>query len=115
MQGDTAQGRRFPSQMAEPGDELLDRRAGLGWSGPENGHGARCRPPVGDRVDGIRERISIAEPADEVDRAGITAFRETTSLEPARQLIFVVRPNSAKEGAGTWPAPVGPERWSVGR
>ena len=33
-----------------------------------------------------------AEPADEVDRAGITVFRDTTSLQPARQLIFVVRP-----------------------
>src|SRR5687767_16007910 len=27
----------------------------------------------------------------EVDRAGITAFRDTMSLQPARQLIFTVR------------------------
>src|SRR5436309_2415693 len=32
-----------------------------------------------------------AEPADEVDRASITAFRDTTFLQPDRQLIFFVR------------------------
>ena len=31
-----------------------------------------------------------AEPADEVDRAGITAVRDRTSLQPARQLILGV-------------------------
>jgi hypothetical protein len=28
---------------------------------------------------------------DEIDRAGITVFRDVASLQPARQLIFCVR------------------------
>ena len=44
-----------------------------------------------------------AEPADEVDRAGITAFRDITSLQPARQLIFVVRrKGSGGSHTGSW-------------
>lgn len=39
---------------------------------------------------------SIAERTDPVDRAGISAFRGMTSLQPARQLIQSVRPS---EGA----------------
>jgi hypothetical protein len=30
----------------------------------------------------------MAEPADEVDRAGIPAFRQSSALHPVRQLIF---------------------------
>jgi hypothetical protein len=37
-----------------------------------------------------------AEPADEVDRAGITAFRDLMLLQPARQLIFIVRRRRSK-------------------
>ena len=39
--------------------------------------------------------------ADEVDRAGITAFRDTLSLLPARQLILVVRLQKAVSGYAT--------------
>jgi hypothetical protein len=41
-----------------------------------------------------------AQPADEVDRAGITAFREVTSLQPARQHSFPVRPQERPWGSG---------------
>jgi hypothetical protein len=42
------------------------------------------------------------EPADEVDRAGITAFRDTRSLPPARQLIFFVRLLSEASMEPSW-------------
>src|SRR5262245_12180123 len=38
----------------------------------------------------VRRVASIAEPADEVDRAGLAAFREMTSFRPARQLIVAI-------------------------
>jgi hypothetical protein len=51
--------------MAQPGDEPLDGRARLGWSRSENGHGARRRSPIGNRVVSVRRRVSLAEPERE--------------------------------------------------
>jgi hypothetical protein len=53
---------------------------------------ADCEPTEVRLLASIaKHRLGVgpAEPGDEVDRAGITAFRDTTSLQPARQLILV--------------------------
>jgi len=42
-----------------------------------------CRP--------LRVRDTLAEPADELNRAAITVFRGAKSFQAARQLIFIVR------------------------
>jgi len=47
--------------------------------------------PVTDPGSSFSGHLEQAEPADAVDRAGISAFRGTTSLQPARQLILDVR------------------------
>ena len=66
-------------------------------------NGRDLKEGKGDAEVGSRFRMTIiAEPTDAVDRAGIFCFRGMKSLEPARQLILVVRLiNHLRSGVST--------------
>jgi hypothetical protein len=56
-------------------------------------------------VKTAREQVTQkrkAEPVDEVDWAGMVAFREMKSLRPARQLISVVRQQPSEASTNCW-------------
>ena len=54
--------------------------------------------PGDKRLGRIRDSIRAAEPAVAADGAGIRAFCDVKSLQPAPRLNLVVRPPEAEDG-----------------
>jgi Acetyltransferase (GNAT) domain len=76
-------------QPDSPGERRFDSRGRKAGGAPAPFH--RCDGKACVGVPDYPRGVGGAEPTDQVDRAGITAFRDVTMLQPARQLIFVVR------------------------